>query len=306
MRYNEFKLNEIEHSYLPAQEKERQYNMSGAKDHTQDVHGWAFKGSEKNARALRKSIKKLANDYGVDPKTFASNMPQRLSAIEKMYNPGHGAVTKMLSAPGIPYFSDMELLADNPEEHLPHEMAHHLSMHLSQVDDKGGLRIPNKNDKPAEGDVGVTGFGYGDNSETRFLDLANKYRDSRGNMNREQHKQFKDALYKNVYDRKSNKQRPELKHEIASTVSSILSDKNLLNDAHNSGWNEGYKYAPEELWARGFQEFSRLKRLPANKRQSDMISKETYDQIEKLMKTIKVFKGNTLGKAPTNNNTKTA
>jgi len=305
MRFREFNISE--HSYLPATEKKREYNMSGDKDHTQDVHGWKFKGSEEDAKKLRTSISKLAKDYGVNPKAFTANMPQRLTSLEKMNNPSHGAVTHMLSALEIPYFSNMEVKTSNPEENLPHEMAHHNSMHFSQVDDKGGLRIPNKDDDPRTGNVGITGFGYGDSSEERYLDFVNKFRDSRGNMNSQQQKQFKDALYKNVYDRKTNKQRPELKHELANTVSHILSDQNLLNHSSSvENWGKGYRYAPEELWARGFDEFSRLKRLPQNERRSNIITHKTYKQIQKLMNTIKVFKGNTMGKAPSTKNNKTA
>ena len=99
--------------------------------------------------------------------------------------------------------------------------------------------------------------------------MANKYISDDGTLDE---KGFRQELYKNVFGRKTNKQRPELKHALATTVSYILTDKSLLKHASDNTWlkdEADYQYDPEELWARGFAEFSRMKRLDPKERFRD-------------------------------------
>jgi hypothetical protein len=150
--------------------------------------------------------------------------------------------------------------------------------------------------------MGITGFGMSGKDETggpadRFLSVHNKYADEYGSVNQ---KGLRGELYDKVMNNLANKQRPELKHGLATAVSHILSDPKILSMAR-WGWEKDYGYAPEEMWARGMAEFSRLKRLPPDERFSDpemQITPTTYKKIQELMDAIKVKYGHTLAKRP--------
>jgi hypothetical protein len=263
-----------------------------------NIHGWNFQGDTETANRYKQEVEKLAKDYGVTPRALSANQIQTLTHDPEYFKGSvAGGSHAMLGFGDEPYSAHLRM--PGPDEHLPHEFAHHASMNFAAVDAEGGLRRADRDNVNPQGAGNyITGFGTTD-AEGKYLSMANKFIDRYGNLD---DKSFKQALYKNVYDRETNKQRPELKHELATTVSYILSDIKLITHANNNAWlSKDYQYDPEEIWARGFQEFSRMKRLPVKDRYSgkNIITPETYNKIQKLMDTVKVIKGNVMTKGKT-------
>ena len=284
--------------FKPAGENQEMYADWGRKGDEKrewhNLHGWNFQGDQKTADAYKHEIEKLAKDYNVEPRALSYNQIQTLRHAHELQGTNVGGRHSMLGMKGRPYSANIAM--PNPEEHIPHEFAHQLSMNIAAVDADGGLRKADRDNVSPTGEGNyITGFGT-DDAEDKYLTMANKYIDDDGNLDQAG---FRKSLYNNVFDRETNQQRPELKHELASTVSYILSDKSLINDANNNSWlSKGYRYDPEELWARGFEEFSKMKRMNPEERFNDknIITPETYKQIQKLIDTFKVIKGNTLAK----------
>jgi len=258
------------------------------------IHGWNVDASDADRAKLKQSIEQLAKDYGVNPRALTGNQDSWIKMVGGFDDDTTtDARHSMIFDKDKPYGSHIQF--KDPERSLPHEFAHHASMNFAAVDDKGGMRHADPdNIAHTSENTFITGFG-GENAEDKYLSMAERYRDAEGNLDK---KGLRGALYKNVFDRESNKQRPELKHALATAVSYILSDSNLLTNADESSFGVGYQYDPEEIWARGFAEFSRLKRLPVEERfdGDTIIRPETYIKIQKLMNNIKVVNRNTMAK----------
>ena len=261
-----------------------------------DAHGWNVDGGEEEAKKIKTSIGKVAKDYGVEPRAFTANQQGSMKLSKNQSDHRVGAGQSMTYAKHNPYMSAVDLT--DLEKHMSHELAHHNSMNFAAVDAEGGMRIADPDNIAHKSEHNyITGFGLED-AEGKYLTMANKYISDDGTLDE---KGFRQELYKNVFGRKTNKQRPELKHALATTVSYILTDKSLLKHASDNTWlkdEADYQYDPEELWARGFAEFSRMKRLDPKERfrDKDMITPETYNKIQKMMDTIKVKHGNVMTK----------
>ncbi len=282
-------------------------NISPGSSKDTNFDGWSVAGkteqSKKDATQFQKSLQGMAKDYGVDSsRAFTANLNPTISTVDKFSrNPdGHGLQQSMY-APGNPYHSDIKIKRDltghNSDEVLAHELAHHNSMNFSAVDADGNMRIINDPDNSV---LGITGFGANEQSADKYLELYDKH--SYDDLEEVDQESLRDDLYKRVMDNPTNKQRPELKHALATAVSHILSDSNVLDLVpYTTEWSKqekNYALAPEEMWARAMSEFTRLKRLPADERFDEMdgIAPETYKKIQELMDTIEVKYGHTMTK----------
>ena len=275
----------------------------GEEEYT-NVDGWGTEGTGAKAKAdsakLQQGLQRLANDYGVEsPRAFTANLNPRIS-IPNQFDPGLGGRQEVLYKQGDPHRSQVTLKRDGKDHEgsLAHEVAHQNSMNFGAVDAEGGMKIA---DEPDLDKIGITSFGYGENSTKDFLKIHDSHKSPYGLLD---NKALKGTLHDKVMNSPGNKQRPELKYALADAVSSILSDEiNLLVADWDYVDDPVYGFKPEEMWARAFEEFSKLKQMPDDERfnkktRQYRIMPETYNAIQRLMDTIKVKYGHTMTKRP--------
>jgi outer membrane protein OmpA-like peptidoglycan-associated protein len=274
-----------------------------------NIDGWIVPGTYDKAKTDSKDFQsrlgQLAKDYGVDsPRAFTANQSPSIGNVAGFTNPEVSGEHSAMYHAGLnhhPYASRIKLKRNSMhgDEDIAHELAHHNSMNFANVDLEGNMKIIDKHDTSK---MGITGFGVSTGDEEgalspadQFVNMHNQYKDVNGRTDRGA---MRAKLYDKVMNNPNNKQRSELKHGLATAVSHILSDPKILIRA-KWGWKKQYGFAPEEMWARGIAEFSRMKRLPADERfgsDDDKITPETYNKIQKMMDTIKVRHGHTLAK----------
>jgi hypothetical protein len=292
------------------------------KEEWHDIHGFNFSGTSEEADLLRKGIEDQAKVWNVPPRAFTNNQTNLItsgSGKPQKTSDGFGKdqVTLGSQSPGytkdMPFMSQIDLGKVTPaymKHTFPHEWAHHISMNIAAVDEKGGVRHGNKDRRLVQyqsPENYVTGFGIGPNATREYLNILDRSRGQDGIVDAVE---ARGKLFNQFMASDSNKQRPELKKATALMTSFILSDNHLLYAAQSSknDWPKQYRFHPEEQFARALAEYSRLQVLPPEERfkGKTKINKDTYDAIQYWSDTKKVINGNTIAKNRTTNNNKLA
>jgi len=232
----------------------------------------------------------LAKDYGWDSiKPVLGNTGANSIMWKNRAGVNGGVVSYALT--NEPYNHQLEIGVPRKGDKLykslfPHEIPHIMSVTFRNINSEGGVRLHSREQKITS----ITGF----KNSTDFLPLMEKFKTKQGVL---KSKEFKTHLYDRFMQDTQNNQRPELKNQLAITVSSILSDPKLQGHFKNlvgKGFDKEYVYTPEEMWSMAWEQYSILKRNPKDKHAKKLISKEVLDNIKTLLDTVKIVHGNTM------------
>jgi hypothetical protein len=304
-----------------------------------NINGWHTKNdttsSKHNAGKFQDSLRAAANTWDVDsPRAFTSNVnptvnggsmdtdtraEYRIRWPDKQFRHNNE----------VPVSGGITLPTGYTQSDFDHELAHHMSNMLTNVDAVGNMKAAGGADEWGYKDSSrktITTFShnYGPDGKNDYIDMLDSHSTAgphvppnkhhlddpgffdswkTGNSNID-YQGLKKSVYTRFMDNPNNTQRPELKTALADTVSAILSDKYTINDSQSWYRDKSYGLDPEEMFARTIAQFGEMKRLPADKRFDHLsgferMTPETYNSIQRLMDTIRVKNGHTMAKMKT-------